>query len=466
VIETLVLSMCGGLLGLVLTGLGCMAVRAFGPADIPRLAEARVDWQVMLFTAGISVFTALAAALWPAFQGGKTQINSRQWTSISARRTGDLLVAGEFALALMLIVSATLLIRSFLHIRAAELGFRPDHLLTMRIDLHVGKTNDQQAAYFEEAIRRAEAIPGVGSAGAVSGFLRTDPEDSVQIEGHPTQHPGPCEDWIAGRFFETAGVPLTKGRLFSDPDAGGSPAVAVINESMARTYWPGDNPVGKRFRFREPAPWITVVGVTGDMRRQGIDQGIAPQVFLPRRQGVDDMMDVIVRTRLDPAAVATAVQREIQALDPSVARFRITMVTQDIADQTGERRFDTFLVSGFALAALLLSAIGIYVLLHFSVVQRRNEIGVRMALGATPGEVTALLLRQGLTLAVAGAGIGLVGAWLVSRLLSKLLFQVAPTDPATFGISLLLLLMVAGLACWIPSRSAARIDPVVALRLD
>jgi putative ABC transport system permease protein len=443
-----------------------MAVQAFGPADIPRLGDARVDWSVVLFTSGISVFAALAASLWPAFQGAETRIASRSWNSLSTRRASDLLVAGEFALALILIISATLLVRSFLRLRAVELGFRPDHLLSMRIDLHVGRTDEQMAGYFEEAIRRAEAIPGVQTAGAITGFLRTDPEDSVQIEGRPAQHPGPCEDRIAGQFFEAAGIPLKKGRVFSDRDGPGALPVAVINEAMARAYWPGSDPMGKRFRLRESGPWITVTGVTGNMRRQGVDQPAAPQVFLPNRQGPDDMMDVIVRTDVEPAAMANIVQSEIQKVDKSVARFRIAAVTQELADQTGERRFDAFLVSGFALAALFLSAVGVYVLLHYMVVRRRSEIGVRMTLGATPGAVTALLLRQGLTLALFGAGIGLIGSWSVSRLLSKLLYEVAPTDPATVGISLLLLIMVAGLACWIPSRRAARIDPVLALRLD
>ena len=185
VTETLVLAACGGLAGLLLAVLGCAAVQAFGPADIPRLGETRVDWYVVLFTAGVSVFTALAASLWPALQSGRTRVASREWTPVSARRTGDLLVVGQFALALVLMISATLLVRSFLRLRAVDAGFRPDHLLSMRIDLHVGKTDDQQAAYFEAAMRRAEAIPGVLSAGAITGFLRTDPEDSVQLEDIP-----------------------------------------------------------------------------------------------------------------------------------------------------------------------------------------------------------------------------------------------------------------------------------------
>ncbi len=464
--ETLVLSTCGGLLGLLLASSGVAAVKAFGPTSIPRLAEARIDWLAILFTVGVTAFTALLASIWPAFETSKTRIGSRQWTSASTRRAGDLLVIGEFALALILVASATLLINSFLRLRAVEMGYRPDHLLTMRIDLHIGKTNDQQAAYFEEAIKRAGAIPGVRSAAAITGFLRTDPEDSVQIEGSPRRHPGPCEDLIAGPFFETAGIPLRRGRVFSGQDTRGSLPVAIVNETMARAYWPGVDPIGKRFRFRDSTPWLTVVGVTGDMRRQGIDRQIAPQVFRPHRQGSENMMDIIVRTNSEPAAMASVIQKQIQAVDKTVAKFKIATVTQELGEETGERRFDTFLVGSFAIAALFLAAIGIYGLLHQSVVQRTNEIGVRVALGARPGTVMALVLRKGLTLAVIGAGLGLVGASLVSRLLSKLLYEVAPTDPLTFGVSVLALIVVAGVACWAPSRRAARIDPITALRQD
>ncbi len=464
--ETLVLAACGGLLGLLLASGGAAALKTFGPADIPRLAEVRMDWTVILFTAGITALTAMLASVSPAFAAGKTRISSRQWTSVSTRRAGDLLVVGEFALAFVLLISATLLIRSFLQLRAVELGFRPDHLLSMRVDLHVGRTRDREAAYFEEAIRRAEAIPGVRSAAAVSGFLRTDPEDSVQIEGRPLQRPGPCEDLIDGAFFETAGIPLKRGRVFSDRDSRGSEPVTIVNEAMARAYWPGSDPIGKRFRFRASDPWLTVVGVTGDMRRQGMDRQAAPQVFEPHRQGFENMMDIVVRTNSEPAAIASVVRSEIQAIDKSVAKFKVATVSQELVEETADRRFDTFLVSSFAIAALLLSAIGIYGLLHHSVVQRTNEIGVRVALGARPAVVMGMVLRQGLVLAAAGAGVGLVGAFLVSRLLSKLLYQVAPTDPVTFGVSVLLLIVVAGLACYLPSRRAARIDPILALRQD
>jgi putative ABC transport system permease protein len=465
-VETLVLAVGGGLLGLALAAGGAALARSFGPRDLPRLGEVRIDGVAILFTAGITVFAALAASVWPAFAGSRTRLTSRQWTSAASRRAGDLLVIGEFALALVLVIGATLLVRSFLLLQAVEPGFRPDHLLVMRVDLHVGRTNDQQAAYFEEAIRQAEAVPGVRSAAAVEGFLRTDPEDSVEIEGRAPQHPGPCEDLISGPFFATAGIPLKAGRVFDDRDRRGAPPVAIINEAAARAYWPGANPIGKQFRFRTSEPWLTVVGVTGDVRRQGMDQPPAPQVFRPHRQGAEDMMDIIVRTSAEPGTVASAVRERIQGIDKTVARFAVATVTQQMGEETGQRRFDTFLVGCFAVVALLLSAIGIYGLLHHSVLQRTGEIGVRMALGARPTAVMGLVLRQGLTLAAAGALLGLAGALGLSRLLAKLLFGVAPTDPATFGIAVLLLLAVAVAACWLPSWRAARIDPILALRQE
>ncbi len=308
VTETLVLASCGGLLGLLVAAAISKAITRYGPADIPRLSETRLDWEVILFTTGITIFTALFASLWPVLSSSRTQLGARQWTSVPAHRMRNFLITGEFALALLLISSAGLLIHSFLRVRATKLGFRPDHLLVMRIDLHVGKTIEQQASYFEQAIERAESLPGVRSAAAVSGFLRTDPEDSVQIEGSPLQHPGPCEDLITGSYFRTAGVPLLKGRVFSSGDRRGSLPVAIVNQAMVRTYWPNEDPIGKRFRFKPSDPWLTVVGVAGDMRRQGIERPIAPQVFLPHRQGEDNMMDVIVRTTGDPARLAALVR--------------------------------------------------------------------------------------------------------------------------------------------------------------
>jgi len=466
--ESLVLSVAGGSLGLAIASAALRALIAFGPRDIPRLNEAHIDPHVLLFTLLLSLFAATVSALWPAMGTGTTLARSRQWNTVADLSIRNVLVVAEFSIALVLLAGAGLLLRSFVLLQSVNPGFRPENLLVMRIDLHIGKTADQQVAYFREAIQRAQSVPGVHSAAAISDLLRSDPEDSVEIEGRPAQKNAPCDDGIAGPFFETAGIPLKRGRLFSDQDRRDSPPVAIINETMARLYWPNDDPLDKRFRFpsQQPSPWITVVGVTGDMHRQGLENQVAPQVFRPHAQETDDMLDVIVRTSAGPQTVAASVRSAIQSMDKSVARFNVTTVDQQLGEQTAARRFQTSLLSLFSLAALLLSAIGIYGLMHFFVAQRTNEIGVRMALGARQVNVLTLVFRQGLTLATAGIAVGILGAFALTRLLSTLLYSVTPTDAVTFATAPAILLVIAALACWIPARRAARIDPMLALRHD
>lgn len=466
--ESLVLSAAGGTLGLALAAAALQALIAFAPPGIPRLAEARIDPHVLLFTLGVSLFSAILSGLWPAMRDGATLARSRQWTTVANRGVRNLLVVGEFSIALVLLAGAGLMLRSFLALQNVDPGFHPENLLDMRIDLHVGRTAAQQIQYFRDAIARARAIPGVVSAGAVSGFLWSDPEDTVQIEGRAPQRPGPSDDLIAGAFFETAGIPLKAGRFFSDQDREGSPAVAIVNETMARTYWPSEDAIGKRFRFPggEISPWITVVGISGDMHRQGLERQVVPQVFRPDAQQSEDMLDVIVRTAQDPNAMAARVASEIQSVDKSVAKFKVATVEQELGLQASERRFQTSLIGLFSLAALILSAIGIYGLMHYFVEQRTNEIGVRMALGARYQDVLALVLRQGMSLAAVGATVGILGALALTRMLSGLLFGVTASDPVTFAAAPVILLGVAVLACWIPARRAAGIDPVRALRQD
>jgi predicted permease len=466
--ESLVLSAAGGALGLALAAAALQALIAFAPPGIPRLVEARIDPHVLLFTLGVSLFSAILSGLWPALRNGAAPARSRQWTTVANRGVRNLLVVGEFSIALVLLAGAGLMLRSFLALQNVDTGFRPEKVLIMRIDLHVGRTAAQQIQYFRDAMARARAIPGVVSAGAVSGFLWSDPEDTVQIEGRVPQQPGPSDDLIAGAFFETAGIPLKAGRLFSDQDREGSPAVAIVNEKMAKTYWPGEDALGKRFRFPggEISPWITVVGIAGDMHRQGLERQVVPQVFRPDAQQSEDMLDVIVRTAGDANTMAATVVNEIQSVDKSVAKFKVATVEQELGLQTSERRFQTSLIGLFSLAALILSAIGIYGLMHYFVEQRANEIGVRMALGARYQDVLALVLRQGMSLAALGATAGILGAFALTRMLSGLLFGVTASDPVTFAAAPVILLGVAVLACWIPARRAAGIDPVRALRQD
>jgi predicted permease len=469
--ESLVLAAAGGLLGLLLAAAGLRALIAFGPRNIPRLTEARLDPQVLLFTLSISLFAAVVSGVWPALQSNVVA-RSRQWTTVADRGVRNLLVVGELSLALVLLTGAGLLVHSFLQLLTVDPGFRPGNLLVMHIDLHVGKTAEQHAAYFREAIERAQALPGVRSAAAIGRLLNSYGEEAVAIEGHPFAQSNrgfqAADDLIRGPFFETAGIALKKGRFFSAQDRRNSLPVAIVNETMARSFWPNDDPIGKRFSFpeRKASPWFTVVGVVGDMHRQGLEKQVSPQVFRPHDQDIDNEIDLLVRTESDPLTVASAVRAEIQSIDKTVPKFGVTTVEQQLGEQTAERRFHTSLLGLFSFIALFLSAIGIYGLMHHFVVQRTNEIGVRMALGARYGDVLRLVLRQGLTLTAIGILVGILGGFGLTQILASLLYGVTPTDPLTFALAPATLLGVAALACWVPARRAARIDPLVALRQD
>jgi predicted permease len=467
-IESLVLSSAGGLFGLLLAAVAVKALVAVGPGDVPRLQEARIDGVSILFTLGLTLLSAIVSGLWPALKNAAAPARSRQWTTISNRVFRNAFVVGEFAIALVLLAGAGLLVRSFLRLQGVDPGFRPENLLIMRIDLHVGRTSAQQIAYFRQVIERLSALPGVRSAAAVDGFLRSDPEPAIEVKGRSPQQPGPSDDVIAGPFFQTAGIALKKGRYFSDADSAGSPAVAIINEKMAKSYWPNEDPIGKQFRFsaRPSSPWVTIVGVAGDMRRQGLEREPIPQVFRPDAQDSEDMLEVIVRTVKDAAPMAEEVRKQIESLDRSVAKFEISTVEKRLGEQTQQRRFQTSLISLFSVISLLLSALGVYGLMQYMVTQRRHEIGVRMALGADRGSVLALVLRQGVILAGSGIAIGISFALGSARVLASLLYNVTPRDPFTFVTAPLVLLGVAALACWLPARQATRIDPAVALRQD
>jgi predicted permease len=466
--ESLVLSAAGALLGLALASAALKALIAFGPPEIPRLREARIDGAAILLTLALALFSTIVSSLWPAVRNAAVPARSREWTTVSNRRVRNAIVIGEFAIALVLLAGAGLLVRSFMRLQGVDPGFQPDHLLLMRIDLHVGRTSAQQIAYFRQAIERISSLPGVRSAAALDGFLQSDPEDAVEIKGRVPVQPGPSDDVIAGPFFQTAGISLKRGRYFSDADRAGSVPVAIINEAMARLYWPDEDPIGKQFRFsaRASSPWLTVVGVTADMRRQGLEREPIPQVFRPDEQDAHNMLDVIVRTVNDAGAMAEVVRRQIQLLDPNVAKFDITTVERRLSEQTQQRRFQTSLIALFSIISMVLSAIGVYGLMQYLVTQRRHEMAVRMALGAGRGSVLALVVRQGLMLAGVGCGIGVCGALGLTRTLDSLLYGVKPTDPFTFATATLVLLGVGALACWLPARQATRIDPILTLRQD
>ena len=469
--ESLVLAASGGVVGMLLARLGLQILVAFGPQDIPRLNEARLDGRVLLFTVAISVFVAVVSGLWPAWQNSASNARSRQWSTVANRGIRGLLLIGEFTLALTLLAGAGLMLRSFLLLLAVDPGFRPENLLVMRIDLHVGKTGPQQVAYFQNAIERASLFPGVRSAGhrplpqVIRGRKCYRRRSAIITSGKRVRA---ADDIISGPFFATVGIPIRKGRVFSDEDNADSSPVAIINQTMARRFWPNEDPIGKRFSFldRNPHTWITVVGISGDMRRQGLENQVGAQIFRPLSQSPDNELDLLVRTTSDPLAAASSIREQVQSLDKTVAKFGVTTVEHALGQQTTERRFYTTLLGVFAGLALFLAGIGIYGLIHHSVVQRTHEIGVRMASGARYSRVLAMVLNQGLKLAGIGVLAGLLCAFVLTRSLANLLYGVSPTDPATFLVAPLVLLFVAAIACWLPARRAARVDPVRALRQD
>jgi predicted permease len=470
--ESLVLAATGGIIGLLLARFGLQALIAFGPQDFPRLNEARLDGHVLLFTVAASIFVAVVSGLWPIWQSSASTARSRQWTTVADRGVRRLLLIGEFTLALTLLAGAGLLLRSFALLQAVNPGFRPENLLIMRIDLHVGKTKPQQVAYFQEAIELAASMPGVRSAAGIGRFLKSYGAEPVSVEGRVAGHPvagfRAAGDIISGPFFETGGIPLRAGRVFSQYDNADSPPVAIINETMAHRFWPNENPVGKRFRFSEsnPPAWITVVGVSGDTHRHGLENQEGPQVFRPLSQSPDNELDLLVRTDSDPLIAASSIRDAIQSIDKTVAKFGVTTVEHALGGQTAERRFQTTLLGLFAMLALFLAAIGIYGLIHHSVAQRTHEIGVRMALGARNSAILGMVFNQGLRLAGLGVLTGLLCAFALTRFLASLLYGISPTDPVTFLVAPSVLLIVAALACWLPARRAARVDPMRALRED
>lgn len=466
--ESLVLACVGAASGVGIAALGVKALIAYGPQDIPRLAETRIDLHVLLFTVLLTLGVAGASGLWPALPRRQALTVRRRWRTPVTGSVGNVLALCEVSVALIMLASAGVMLRSFVRLTNVDPGFLPEHLLVMRIDLHVGRTRAQYVAYFRDAIARAESLPGVRSAAAISGFLRSDPEDSVTVEGRPPLQPGPSYDYVEGPYFATAGIPLKHGRLFTDDDGPDSRRVGIINQTMARAYWPDSDALGKRFRFanRPSDPWITVVGVVGDMHRQGLDTQFTPQVFLPNAQGPDDMMDVIVRTASDPQTIAANVQRAIQAMDKTVPRFPVSTAEQQLSDETAEQRFQTSLIGLFSMVALFLAMIGVYGLMHYFVQQRTNEIGVRMALGAGYRDAIGFVMQRGLTLVLAGIAVGCAGALEITKLLSSLLYGVSADDPLTFVAAPLVLLGATALACWIPARRAAKVDPLLALKYD
>jgi predicted permease len=479
--ESMLLAVFGGATGLLLAYEGLELFIRLGP-DIPRLYETTIDRHVLIFSAVLTLGTGLIFGIAPALQGSRTDLQdslkesgSRLTIGATRARARSALVVAEMALALMLMAGAGLLVRSFVRVQQVDPGFNPKNLLTAFVMLPPSKYPEprRQALFVHEVIDRITSLPGVECAGAAdSAPMLSNDTGPVSIEGHPV---GPDEVEIQAErpkitpdYFRAMGIPLLRGRTFSWADNEGSLSVAIINESAARQYWPNEDAMGKRVKLEDgSAPfWRQVIGIVGDVRQDGLVKAGRPEVYAPLLQVPVPYLVLTVRTRAEPAALTAAVRHAVMAVDKDQPLFRIQTMQQVVDESVAGRRFQTSLLGSFAMIALGLAAIGIYGLMSYTVNQRRHEIGIRMALGAKRGDVLHLVVRHGMSLAIVGVVLGTVGALLLTRFLSSMLYGVSVNDPTTLLSVATLLIGVAALASYIPARRATRVDPMVALRYE
>jgi putative ABC transport system permease protein len=489
--ESLFLSLLGGSIGFAILFVGKDFLLRFTPESLPRLNEVSMNWAVLLFALVISFAAGAIFGLAPALQAGRVDLisalkqESRGSTSSGEQaRTRRVLVVTEFALSLVLLVAAGLLLRSFWDLLNVRPGFNPQSVMAIRTWLPVpndpatdiyGKVN-QEAPFLREVLRRSHTLPGaeeaaIGDAGSVPlghGWrdLRTFPLLLEGQENQANETPVVNRTTVTPEYFHLLGMTLLRGRIFSDQDNDTAPKVAVINDALARKFWPNQDALGKRFKRPGDSDWNTVIGVIADARTETLAETNAPEIYLSLYQRTAKDLAIFLRGRLDPAAIPTQVREQVQSVDSELPVFGAQMLTEAMAESLAERRFSMEMVALFAFTALLLAGLGIYGVISFLVSERTHEIGIRLALGAQKQNILSLILRQGLTLAIAGALMGMVGAVIVAHLMAGLLYGVRPTDPLTFAGVAALLIGVALLACYIPARRALNVDPIVALRYE
>jgi putative ABC transport system permease protein len=478
--ESVLLAAVSGLIGTLLALAGIRLVRAFGPANLPRLNEISLDFRVLGWALVISVLAGILVGLAPAITALRHDLRlSREegGRSVSGgaatRRIRRALVVAEFALAIVLLVGAGLLIRSWWYVKNIDPGFRSERVLVMELSSPTSfSVPGQRTDLYHRVLEQIQAVPGVESAGIIGDlFIGNNREQLLTVEGDDGTVSGRLQfrrDEVSADFFKTLETPLLRGRFFSIEDGPDASRVAIINDAMARRSWPGRDPVGRRFKLAprdSDRPWYTVVGVVGDMRRQGLEREPVPQMFESLAQNPPRSVDLFIRTSSnDPAAMAGPLRAAVRRVEKNAPIYGVAPLEQQLGTYLTERRFLTSLLTGFSVVALLMAAVGIYGLIQYSIATRTQEIGLRMAIGAQARDIFRMIIGEGLILSLTGLTIGLVGAWGLGRAASSLLFGVTASDPLTFTTVSLLLTAVATAACYFPARRAMSVDPNVALR--
>ena len=479
--ESSLLALFAGAVGLLIASWGIRAILSFSPPNIRHLDSVAIDAGVLAFTTVVSLLTGLLFGLAPALkvsqaQPGEALKEGRSASGgISGRRLRGLLVITEFSLAVLLLAGAGLLLRSFSKLQAVDPGFDPARVLLLQLTPARNSTADQWRVFYQQVSERVAALPGVEAAGLTEEiFISDNPTGLITVEGASLDGSATARipfrrDVISEGLFQTLRVPLRKGRFFSAQDNQAAVRVTIINETMARLFWPGEEALGKRFKLgpaQSASPWLTVIGVVGDMRRQSLERQPIAQIFRPYLQSSERRLILLIRTTGEPTQLAPVVRNEIRAVDKTVLISQVSTLESRFARTVAQRRFQTWLLTLFSALALLLAAVGIYGLLHQSVVLRTRELGTRLALGAQPRDILQLVVGQGIRLALCGIGVGSLAAFGLTRVLTGLLFGVTATDPTIFIAAPVILLLVALLACYLPARRAAKIDPLVALRSE
>jgi len=477
-VESLLLSVAGGLLALVTVRWSMHALLALAPGDMPRIGEVRADLPVLAFTFVLSVVTGLAIGLFPGLTASRPAVQTtlkdagRGTTSgRGQRRLRSALVVAEVALAVVLTLGAGLLLRSFLSVLAVDPGFKPDHLLTLQIAIpNSYPTPDQRRALYADLFSRLEAIPGVSSVGGTTRLPlgSTNVTTKVNVEGRdlpPGEWPEVEFRRAMRNYFTAMGIPLVRGRLFTDLDGPASPPVVVINERMARRLLPGEDPAGRKIRFGSAtAPPVTIIGVVGDIRHSGLEDAPSPEMYTWAVQNPPTNPFIVVRSTVDAASLTSAVRGVVQSVDKQIAAYDIRPMAQVRAESVAQRRFVLLLVGAFGALALLMAAVGVYGVMALVVSERTAEIGIRLALGAAPSHVLRAVIVEGLTLTGIGIAAGLACAAAIVPLLSTQLYGIRAFDLPTLTAVPAVLVLVAALACLVPAVRAMSVDPVNALR--